>query len=1223
MTGYSRTKNLVRIAKHLSFKTRDCASATGAIISQGAKMKTQTRAVSLFLAMIALICLLGSSNLQTTWAESGSNPPALISSFASVDQSPVTTIPQVSRASAATSSFVAIAAGESHTCALTNTGGVKCWGSNAAGQLGDGTTTQRLTPVDVSGLTSGVSLITTGWWHTCALLTSGGIKCWGINAVGQLGDGTTTNRLTPVDVSGLTSGVSAILAGAYHTCAVTTSGGIKCWGSNVYGQLGDGTTTRRLTPVNVTGLSDGLSAVVAGGEHTCALTTTNAVKCWGKNSYGQLGDGSTTNRSTPVTVTGLTVGASGIVAGRNHTCALTAAGGLKCWGDNSTGQLGDNTTTSRSTPTDVSGLASGVGKVATVGDFTCALTNAGGIKCWGQNSSGQLGDGSTTQRLTPVNVSGLTSGASSVMTGAYHTCAMMTNGGVKCWGQNSSGQLGDGTTTQRLTPVDIVTPATNTYSIAGRVTTDEGVPLGDALVDNGNGQTVMTDSNGYYGFGGLPAGTYTVTSSKEGYTIDLIQVTIAPNAVGKNLKGRVTPACYTLTIQQSTGGTITKSPSTGNCNNGNGYSSGTTVNLTAKKDPGYKFGKWGGDAKDWGTAEMAKITMTGDKSVTASFSLTASTIPIVVLVHGWHGGGKRDDKCEDTARSVTTAEQASRILFYDFGVFAGKLLEEGKEVYVVSLKTGPSGTPPIEDNATCLSHQLANLSTNGRAITLIGHSMGGLVSRAYLESGMYEPKFLKVSRLITLGTPHTGMTYGTLRCATNSSDKAACDFSTAGMVTFNRNHSKRASGVTYDFIGGISPTGTSWPVVLQDGPNDGAVGVNSALGKRYLIVGGLPVITTEIKGVSSRTPVLSTHAGSLGYPSYFEVKANDRTTVTDAYNCVSKLLKGQTCPSSSMPQPRAPKATVVSQTPALSGHLSTGQAVARTTPVDSSGPVQFNLTWITGTVGLTLRNPSGTLIDPAYAAAHPSEVTYTSNITDTNSQLFVSYAFTTTVAGTYTLNITAGDVGAGGTDYTVYTYVDSPRTLTVSTDNTLYAVGSTATISATLQNNGSGMTGASVQANLSRDGAIIGTVALTDQGNGNYLGNYLVPNMPGYLGFVVIAQGNDGGVSYARESTSLLPVSSTAIQLSGSYTDDAFDTDGNGKLDSLNVAIGVNSNQAGNYILSGDLIGAGNTLVAHSAVSVTLTTGTITATLHFDGDSIGQSGINGPYTLTNLTITDQ
>jgi alpha-tubulin suppressor-like RCC1 family protein len=201
-----------------------------------------------------------------------------------------------------------VAAGSFHTCALTTAGGVKCWGSNGSGQLGDGTTTPRLTPVDVSGLSSEVSAIATGLFgsHTCALTTGGGVKCWGNNFSGQLGDGTTTQGLTPVDVSGLSSGVSAIAAGTGYTCALTTGGGIKCWGDNVFGQLGDGTTTQRLTPVDVSGLSSGVSAIAAGTEHTCALTTGGGVKCWGRNSTGNLGDGTTTQRLTPVDVSGLT-----------------------------------------------------------------------------------------------------------------------------------------------------------------------------------------------------------------------------------------------------------------------------------------------------------------------------------------------------------------------------------------------------------------------------------------------------------------------------------------------------------------------------------------------------------------------------------------------------------------------------------------------------------------------------------------------------------------------------------------------------------------------------------------------------------------------------------------------------------------------------------------------------------------------------------------------------
>src|SRR5262245_43928475 len=238
---------------------------------------------------------------------------------------------------------VAVAAGGSHSCWLTSGGGVLCWGGNGLGQLGDGSITNRSLPVPVSGLSSGVAAIAAGSNHTCAVTTDGAALCWGSNARGQLGDGSTTNRSEPVAVSGLSSGVAAIAAGSSHTCALTVAGGIWCWGGNNSGQLGDGSTTDRSFPVEVTGLSSGVAAIAAGGAQTCPRTTGGAALCWGYNGLGQLGNGSMTSSSSPVAVLGLSSGVTAIATGGSHSCALVTGGAALCWGYNFAGQVGNGT----------------------------------------------------------------------------------------------------------------------------------------------------------------------------------------------------------------------------------------------------------------------------------------------------------------------------------------------------------------------------------------------------------------------------------------------------------------------------------------------------------------------------------------------------------------------------------------------------------------------------------------------------------------------------------------------------------------------------------------------------------------------------------------------------------------------------------------------------------------------------------------------------------------
>ncbi|HKT04598.1 MAG TPA: fibronectin type III domain-containing protein, partial [Rugosimonospora sp.] len=356
-----------------------------------------------------------------------------------------------------------ITAGGRHSCAF-RAGSLFCWGYDGSGAVGGGLTGLDMppVPVDTSGVLSGVVLrqVAAGANHTCALSTSGGAYCWGDNSHGQLGDGTTSERDTPVavDTSGVLEGVrlADISAGGDHTCAVSTAGAAFCWGDNGHGQLGDGTTDERDSPVAVdTGVQ--LGALAAGGSHTCAVSAAGLVFCWGDNGHGQLGDGSTTDRDRPVAADTSAVFAA-VAAGGRHTCAVSTGGAAFCWGDNGHGQLGDGTTSERDSPVAVTTGAT-LSALAAGGSHTCAVSTGGAAYCWGGNGHGQLGDGTTTDRHTPVAVdaSGALSGVdlAGVGAGPEHACVLSTVDQAYCWGDGDDGRLGDGTGVDQPAPVPV------------------------------------------------------------------------------------------------------------------------------------------------------------------------------------------------------------------------------------------------------------------------------------------------------------------------------------------------------------------------------------------------------------------------------------------------------------------------------------------------------------------------------------------------------------------------------------------------------------------------------------------------------------------------------------------------------------------------------------------------------------------------------------------------
>ena len=332
-----------------------------------------------------------------------------------------------------------ITVGRDHSCALLDTGKIECWGENTYGQLGDGTTNQGLLPVIVSGISNAIAIMaspSSDGNSTCALLISGGLKCWGDGQFTQLANSSNASSLNAI--SALSSGASAIGVSPKGGCSILSGNKIECWGSNSSGEIGMGKTTaqetQQLIAVKNPSLS-GANFVSNGGAHTCAIVS-GTVKCLGSNTSGQLGDGTNSFHYSAINVPGIS-NAQALSTGTSHTCALLSSGSVKCWGLNDSGQLGDTTNSDQSSPVSVSGVNS-ASAIVSGQNHTCALMSGGSVKCWGLNSSGQLGNASLVSSSTAVTVAGVTN-ATSLAAGAHHTCAVISGGTVKCWGESLAG----------------------------------------------------------------------------------------------------------------------------------------------------------------------------------------------------------------------------------------------------------------------------------------------------------------------------------------------------------------------------------------------------------------------------------------------------------------------------------------------------------------------------------------------------------------------------------------------------------------------------------------------------------------------------------------------------------------------------------------------------------------------------------------------------------------
>jgi alpha-tubulin suppressor-like RCC1 family protein len=340
------------------------------------------------------------------------------------------------------------------------------WGPNTQGQLGDNSTTPKSSPVQTVATGNNWKYVSSRGEFVAAIKTNGTLWIWGQNSNGQLGDNTTTSKSSPVQtVAGGTDWLQ-ISAGTDHMSGIKTDNTLWCWGKNTYGQLGDNTNIPKSSPVQTVVTGTVWKQVSSGHDHTGSVKTNNRLWLWGRNDYGQLGDNSRTHKSSPVQTSAGGTDWKQVSTGYYHTAGIKTDGTLWCWGHNTYGQLGDNTSAHKSNPAQTIANGEDWKQVSAGGYFTAAIKNDGTLWVWGDNTWGQLGDNTSTKKSSPVQTVAGGTNWKQVSAGGYHLMAIKTDGTVWGWGWNDAGEIGDNSVTWRSSPVQIVATGTNWKAIS-------------------------------------------------------------------------------------------------------------------------------------------------------------------------------------------------------------------------------------------------------------------------------------------------------------------------------------------------------------------------------------------------------------------------------------------------------------------------------------------------------------------------------------------------------------------------------------------------------------------------------------------------------------------------------------------------------------------------------------------------------------------------------------